>query len=110
MTKDFRYGLFGCLGDKRLCILTFCLPCWTVGKNAEGVGDDCLLHGLLYCIGLGFGPVTRWRLREQKGIQGTMLMDVLVHTVCHCCALVQEARELGLTGQVVQKFIDDNKA
>jgi len=66
-----------------------------MGKNAEGVGEDCLLHGLLSLLGLNFGPVVRWRLRESKGIAGSMLMDVLVYMVCPCCALIQEAREMG---------------
>ena len=66
-----------------------------MGKNAEGVGENCLLHGLLTLVGLNFGPVIRWRLRKEKGIAGSMLMDVLVYTLCPCCALVQEAREIG---------------
>lgn len=69
-----------------------------------------MLHGLLYIVGLNFAPIIRWRLREQKSLDGTMLMDVLFHTVCPCCALVQEARELGQTGDSVKKYIDEQKA
>ncbi len=110
MGSKFQYGLFGCFGDFRLCAMTFCCPCYTVGKNAEGIGEDCMLHGLLYIVGLNFAPIIRWRLREQKSLDGTMLMDVLFHTVCPCCALVQEARELGQTGDSVKKYIDEQKA
>ena len=92
---DWKFGLFGCFADMKLCLLTYICPCYTMGKNAEGVGEDCLLHGLLSLLGLNFGPVVRWRLRESKGIAGSMLMDVLVYMVCPCCALIQEAREMG---------------
>lgn len=92
---DWKFGLFGCLGDSKLCILTFLVPCYTVGKNAESFGEDCLIHGLLFALGLNFGSILRWRLREKHGIAGTMLLDVLTQTVCPCCALVQEARQVG---------------
>lgn len=92
---DWKFGLFGCFGDTRLCLLTFFVPCYAVGKNSESLGEDCLLHGLLFAIGLNFSPVNRWRLRQKHNIGGSMLMDVLVHTVCPCCALVQENREIG---------------
>jgi len=92
---DWKFGLFGCFDDTKLCLLTFLVPCYAVGKNAQGVGDDCMIHGLLFMLGLNFGPLIRWRLRQKNGTAGTMLMDVLVHTVFPCCALVQEAREIG---------------
>ena len=93
--SDWKSGLFGCFADARLCLLTYLLPCYTVGKNAEGVGENCLLHGLLALLGLNFGPVIRWRLRQERGIEGSMLMDVLAHMMCPWCAMVQEAREIG---------------
>ena len=93
--SDWKFGLFGCFTDLKLCLLTYICPCYTMGKNAEGVGESCLLHGLLSLLGLNFGPVIRWRLRKEKAIAGSMLMDVLVYTLCPCCALVQEAREIG---------------
>jgi len=95
--KDWKYGLFGCFDDPKLCVLSFFVPCYAIGKNAESLSEDCILHGLLSLVGLNFGPVTRWRMRMERRIAGSMLMDVLVHAVCPCCALVQEAREIGWT-------------
>jgi hypothetical protein len=46
-------------------------------------------------VGVGFGPVIRWRLREQRGIEGSILKDALLYTFCGCCAAVQDAREIG---------------
>jgi len=93
--SPWKYGLFGCFGDHKLCLLTFICPCYTMGKNAEGVGENCLLHGLLSLLGLNFGPIVRWRLRQEKSIAGSMLLDVLVYALCPCCALIQEARQIG---------------
>lgn len=95
-TSEWQNGPLGCFADKRLCILSFCVPCYVIGKNAaEGLGEDCLLTGLLSALGLPFGPVIRWRLRQEKGLKGSMLMDVLMWTILPCCSLAQEAREIG---------------
>ena len=94
-SNDWKFGLFGCFGDFRLCCLAVCVPCYVIGKNAEGVGEDCLLYGLLSMLGLNFSPVIRWRLRQAKGIKGSMLKDVLVDACIPCCALIQEGREIG---------------
>lgn len=93
--NNWQAGVLGCFSDPRLCLLTFCVPCYTIGKNAEHLGEDCLIHGLLACVGLNFAPVIRWRLRQEKNLQGSMLLDVLLHTVLPCCAMIQEAKEIG---------------
>ena len=96
MPAEFKTGLFGCFSDPKLCILTFCLPCYTIGKNAEtAFGEECLLIGLLMCAGISTGPILRWRLREKEGLQGSMITDVLIHMFLPCCALIQEAKQVG---------------
>lgn len=95
--RDWKFGLFGCFDDPKLCVLTFFVPCYAIGMNADSLGDDCLIHGILPLVGLNFGPVVRWRMRQERHIEGSMLHDVLLHTFCPCCALVQEAREIGWT-------------
>lgn len=93
--NEWKFGLFGCFDDPKLCVITFLVPCFAIGKNAEALKEDCLLHGLISLIGLNFGPITRWRMRQERSIAGSMLTDVLIHAVCPCCALIQEAREIG---------------
>jgi len=66
-----------------------------MGKNAQGIGEDCLLIGLLYALGLNFGPIVRWRLRQERNLEGSMLTDVLLHMILPCCSLIQEAKEVG---------------
>ena len=53
-------------------IISTFVPCYTLGKNAEAVSENCLLCGLSHFIWpLGiFAHVTiRGKIREQKGIE-----------------------------------------
>ena len=88
--------IFGCFQDFRICIFTFLCPCYTIGRNANHFGEDGVVIGVLYALGFGIalGPVLRWRIREEKNIVGSMIYDVLLHSFCPCCALIQENREL----------------
>lgn len=38
----------------------------------------------------------RYHLRQKYGIDGNILRDVATHFCCHCCALVQEDKEITL--------------
>ena len=55
-------------------LLSFFVPCYQFGKNAEAVGHNCIVCGLL-CLFFGCGLIglvardnVRYRIREQKGI------------------------------------------
>ena len=99
MSGDFSHGLFSCFDDCMLCLTTYFVPCYTMGKSAEAVGDDCLLCGLALLV-----PVldlyalcsNRAKIREQKGIPGSAVSDVLTVCCCPLCALVQQAQEMGV--------------
>mgnify|MGYP002803997025 FL=1 len=70
-----------------------------MGKSAEAVGDDCLLCGLaLLCPLLDIYALcsNRAKIREQKGIPGSTINDVLTVCCCPLCALVQQAQEMGV--------------
>lgn len=58
------------------------------------MGEDCMLVGLLSCVGVPFGPVMRWRVRQDHGIRGSMTMDAVFWACLPCCSLIQEAREV----------------
>jgi len=68
------------------------------GRTAEKVGDNCLLYGLaLFC------PITNWicptltrqKIREQKSIEGSFIMDLVCVCCCTHCVVCQMAREVG---------------
>nr|XP_022305819.1 protein PLANT CADMIUM RESISTANCE 3-like isoform X3 [Crassostrea virginica] len=95
---EFSNGLCGCFNNCTLCLITYVAPCYTAGKNAEAVGDSCIMVAVLYWLvnpaGVYFAAKTRQKIREQKGIDGSFGGDCLVHLFCPLCALVQDAQEI----------------
>eukprot|EP01088_Endostelium_zonatum_P001452 TRINITY_DN11763_c0_g1_i1.p2 TRINITY_DN11763_c0_g1~~TRINITY_DN11763_c0_g1_i1.p2 ORF type:complete len:174 (+),score=44.78 TRINITY_DN11763_c0_g1_i1:108-629(+) len=109
---DFNEGLCGCFEDAESCLISFCLPCVQVGKNAESVGmGDCVGFALLYLIAqwaIGGGFIvhflTRMRLREVYGFRENACEDILVSLFCAHCAMAQEAREIKARGAVPRHY------
>ncbi|XP_029640716.1 cell number regulator 7 [Octopus sinensis] len=95
MSAEFSHGLFGCFDNLGICIVTYFVPCYTAGKNAEATGKSCVLYGLFYtCFPCIEGGMTRTAIREQKGIAGSLIGDIFLHLCCSLCALSQEAMEV----------------
>lgn len=97
MARQWSHGLFGCFDDCGTCLVTYFCHCYTAGKNAEAVGDSCLLCGLATFVPLAnifFMAQIRSKIREQKGIDGTFLNDILATCCCPLCMLVQSAQEV----------------
>lgn len=89
---EFSNGLFGCFNNCTLCLITYIAPCYTAGKNAEAVGDSCIMVGALYAIfpivGIYFVAKTREKIREQKGIDVSSNLATQVHASCLCIYLI----------------------
>lgn len=52
-------------------IITFLVPCYTAGKNAEAVDESCIAHGvysLIPLLGIYCHAVVRGKIRDKKGI------------------------------------------
>ncbi|PAA46916.1 hypothetical protein BOX15_Mlig033169g1 [Macrostomum lignano] len=96
MGGEFQNGLCGCFNDCGLCVITYFVPCYTFGKNAEAVGQSCVLCGLGMFFGFAIclGPFIRGKIREKQGIDGSCCGDVLTWWFCSFCALMQEAQEV----------------
>lgn len=104
---EWQNGLFGCFSNCGVCIITYFLPCITAGRNAEAVGEGCFLYGCLSIL----GPIGIWsrakirgKIREQKGIDGSFMMDCIMHWICGLCSLIQEANELNPGGAQAQSM------
>ncbi|XP_039254272.1 uncharacterized protein LOC120331267 [Styela clava] len=96
---EFQHGLCGCFDNITLCLISYIAPCYTVGKTAEAVGDDCLLCGAGYMFGgCIIGGLLRGKVREQKGIDGSPVMDFLIHCFCPLCAIIQDNQEVVTAG------------
>lgn len=103
MPTEFQHGLFGCFDNCTVCIITYLIPCYTAGKIAEKTGDSCLLCGLVQLVPLAnivCNALVRQKVRDQKGIEGSLVSDILVSWCCYCCALAQEAQEVNALGGV----------
>ena len=118
----WRYGLFSCFDDVGDCLLALCCPCVTFGLNMRdscypgywcdgdcGVFSACLAY--IFCetyARCAWGLSTRPKIRRDHGIQGSRVLDCLAVTLCPCCALVQERRQLkeGPVNPVVVKIED----
>lgn len=60
-------------------LITFLVPCYTQGKNAEATGESCLMHGIysiIPCIGWYCHATTRGKIRDKKNID----VSLTVHT------------------------------
>ena len=91
----FSHGLCSCFDNCGLCIVTYFLPCLTVGRTAEAVGEDCFLCGLGYLFGYCIvGAILRQKVRDQKGIEGSFCGDLIVHWCCPFCAIIQDNQEV----------------
>jgi len=97
LAQEWANGLCGCFNNCTLCIVTYFVPCYIAGKNAEAVGEDCILCGLVFFVPIAnmvCPAKIRGKIREQKGIEGSFIKDLLVHCFCPLCAIVQEANEV----------------
>ncbi|CAK8692318.1 unnamed protein product [Clavelina lepadiformis] len=92
---EFQHGLCGCFDNCGVCIVSYFAPCYTVGKTAEAVGDDCVLCGVAYVFtGCIAGTIIRGKVRQQRNIEGTGLGDFCVHLFCPLCAIIQDHNEV----------------
>lgn len=97
MSAEWSNGLCGCFNNCTLCIVTYFVPCYIQGKNAEAVGEDCLLCGLVTFVPIAniiCGAKIRSKIRESKGIDGSFVGDIGAHFCCILCAIVQEQSEV----------------
>ena len=86
-------------------IITWFVPCYTFGKNAEQLGESCVMYGLSLLVpilNLWCRTQIRGKIREQKGIEGSCIKDLLCVMFCDPCALIQEARVRCFFASLVQ--------
>eukprot|EP00353_Schmidingerella_taraikaensis_P012987 CAMPEP_0185568768 /NCGR_PEP_ID=MMETSP0434-20130131/1626_1 /TAXON_ID=626734 ORGANISM="Favella taraikaensis, Strain Fe Narragansett Bay" /NCGR_SAMPLE_ID=MMETSP0434 /ASSEMBLY_ACC=CAM_ASM_000379 /LENGTH=120 /DNA_ID=CAMNT_0028183379 /DNA_START=24 /DNA_END=386 /DNA_ORIENTATION=- len=89
-------------GGTKLALMTCCCPCVTAGQVAAAADPEegCFKWGFFSVLPI-CGPYCRAKVRKTAKIKnginvGTFWEDVAIHYSAGCCALIQEARELGL--------------
>jgi len=60
MAGDWQHGLLGCFDNCGVCIISYFVPCYSHGRIAEKVGEDCLICGITQLI-----PIANWIFRIQ---------------------------------------------
>jgi len=98
MANDWENGLCGCFANFGVCLITYFLPCITVGQNAEEAGTcGCMLAGILTFVPLvNFYVIAKTRadVREKHNIAGSMLSDLLTTLFCSLCVIIQTKNQL----------------
>jgi len=80
------------------------------GKVAEKVGDSCLLCALVTFVPIAdiiCMSLIRQKVREQKGIPGSFVKDVIIMFCCAPCAICQEAQEVNALDSMAQSMSRD---
>lgn len=107
MSAEWQHGLFGCFDNIGLCVISYFVPCYQFGKNAEAVGESCVVCGIALLVPIAniiAAMKIRGKIREQKGIAGSTFNDLLLICCCPLCTLVQEAQEVeGPAGQAMAR-------
>jgi len=93
---EFQQGLLGCFSNCGVCIISWFLPCHTVGKVAESLEEsycyNCLCM-LVPFVDLFILVTQRGKVRQKQGIDGGLLTDVLVTLCCPICSICQMGAE-----------------
>ena len=97
MSREWSNGIFDCFKDCSICLLAYFVPCYVFGKNAEVVGGSCVLCAVsqfVPVVNLGAHVHIRGKIREQRGIDGSCINDLMCVCCCGLCAIAQEAQEV----------------
>jgi Cys-rich protein (TIGR01571 family) len=105
LPPDWNKGLFTCFDDLELCCFTFCCHCFQYAKVSEKFNQNeywsnCLIYTavaafLTPCLPIFMGKF-REDIRAKYQLPGSFGEDCCTHCLCHCCALIQETKEVEL--------------
>ena len=98
--SDWKQGKFGCFDNMKLCLITYFVPCVTVGAIAEKLDEDTLVCGALKmfiplynCI---YFRSLRVKAAEKSGITEESCISFLCSMwICGACLVCQTGAEVG---------------
>ena len=101
---DWKVGLCNCFSYCDVCLLTLFCPCVQYGMNQEklvpgqSACGGCFMYTLMRvccpCVMPCWAGQFRSQVRGKYNIMGGSTGDCCTHCFCHCCALIQEAKEI----------------
>lgn len=97
---DWKLGLLGCFGDCKLTIITYVVPCITIGQIAENTETDTLVCGALKTFipiySIFYVKELRDKVAESAGIEDEGCCSFLMKLFCcGLCLIVQTGHEAG---------------
>ena len=97
---EWNHSIFGCFSDIKLCLVSWCLPCFTTGKTAEALGTDTCFWGgckiFIPIYNLCYIKAQRDAVIQKQGITEEGMMGWIWICCFGNCAIVQHAAELGV--------------
>ena len=97
---DWKQGTLGCFGNMKVCIITFRVPCVTIGQIAENTGTDTMMCGIFKSLiplyNLFYIRELRNKVATASGIEEESCCQYLTGMWC-CgeCLIAQTANECG---------------
>merc|ERR1739845_66645 len=101
---EWKMGLFGCFSNLKLSIITYFVPCITIGQTAENLGEDSMIMGAIKSIipiySCFWYRGIRNKAAEKSGIPEESCISYLIKMgCCGICAVVQTAHEVDCFAQ-----------
>jgi Cys-rich protein (TIGR01571 family) len=106
MSSEYQHSLFGCFENCYVCCCAIWCPCIVAGRIAEKIGDSCCCCGLIACVPIAnfiCRACQRQKVREQKGISGSIICDCLAAWCCYACTLCQDGMEVGAMSMAAER-------
>jgi len=101
MSAAWDTGLFDCFSDIKVLLVSWlCGVCQVSAQKAGVEGHECGLGDLIpvclfpFCCQI----ITRGKIRDKFGIEGSLVSDFLTSWCCMLCAISQQTRQLNMKG------------
>ena len=101
---DWKIGLFGCFSNLKLSIITYFVPCVTIGQTAENLEEDSMIVGAIKSFIPIYGCIWYRGIRNKAAQKSNIPEESCVSYIikmacCGLCAFVQTAHEVNVFSQ-----------
>ena len=97
---DWNSPIFGCFSDCKLCLLTWCLPCFGTGKTSEALGmDSCIWGAVAMYIpfyNCYYMKKQRDTIIQKQGIEDEGCSGWIWICCFPLCTIIQHQKEMGV--------------
>mmetsp|Transcript_32109 Transcript_32109/g.55406 ORF Transcript_32109/g.55406 Transcript_32109/m.55406 type:complete len:126 (+) Transcript_32109:2331-2708(+) len=97
--KPFDISLFQCFDNAIMCLFAWCVPCGGLCMQAidakvvlsEKEPNAAIIAYLCaWCLGAYGAGYNRYKIRDSLKVEGSYIVDCLLHCFCGVCAVTQE--------------------